>query len=77
MRRDVMVMIESCHVEINHTRYVKPECLVDHVECNAPLNLTWVFQKPFLVNVRRKEVILKLRCDRELNILSRFVEPRN
>ena len=77
MRRNVMIMIETRHIEIDHSRDIESECLVDHVECDAALNLAWVFQESFLINVGRKEVILKLRGDRKLDILPWLAEPLN
>ena len=56
MRREVMVIVESRHIEIDHACDVEPEGLIDHVECNAALNLTWVYQESLFVNIGCEEV---------------------
>ena len=59
VRREVMVIVESCHVEIDHSCDIKLEGLLNHVERNPALNLTWVCQESLFVDIGCEESILK------------------
>ena len=54
-----MIVIKSDHIEIDHARDIELEGFVDHVECNAALNLTRIFKESFLVDVSCEEAILE------------------
>ena len=70
-----MIMVEADHIEIHNTCDIELECFVDHIKGDTTLNLAWIFQKSFFVDVGREEVVLELRCDRELDILTRATKP--
>ena len=59
MRREVMIIVESCHIEIDHACDIELEGLVNHVESNTSLNLARVFQESLFVNFGCEEFILK------------------
>ena len=54
-----MIIVESCHIEIDHACDIELEGLVNHVECNTALNLTWVCQESLFVDIGCEEFILK------------------
>ena len=59
MRREMVIIVESYHVEVDDSCDVEFERLVNHIECDTALNLTRVFQESLFVNIGSKEVVFK------------------